>query len=303
MQYARDIRILGALAASMLSVCVAACGSTGAKGEYILAEKLWHEKSYVAAAAQFERAFLKDQKGALGRQALFRAATTQMLFTQKYSAALELFRKYLEVDPTGHAARDAEIQIGEILFQKTRQYDLAIQHYRKWLRERPGDPLNPEFLFRIGRAQFYLWQFEDAIQTFENVGLQAPQSDWVAEALYQGGMAHLALAGQSQDAPGRGASEDPEDQDRPGAMGQKERYQQAMKAFEATTERFPQSKAALEAKLARATVYEELGQWEEALKELEPLEKRYPVPQVIQIRQTRIRERLARQNPPLKRKG
>lgn len=299
MKHGKAFLILSLLFVGLLS----ACGSTGAKGEYILAEKLWHEKSYAAAAAQFERAFFKDQKGHLGRQALFRAATTQMLFTQKYSAALELFRKYLEVDPSGPGARDAEIQIGELLFQKTRQYDAAIQHYRKWLRERPGDPLNPEFLFRIGRAQFYLWQFEDAIQTFESVGLQAPQSDWAAEALYQGGMAHLALAGQSQDLSGRDAQGEDDDSGRAGVMGQKERYQRAMRAFESTTERFPQSKAALEAMLARATVYEELGQWEEALKVLGPLEEKYPVPQVVKIRQTRIRERLARQNPPLKRKG
>ncbi len=120
-----------------------ACGGSGAKSEYILAEKLWEEKSYAAAAAQFERAFQKDQKGTLGKQALYRAATTQYLFTQKHAAALALFRRYLEADPAGQAARDAEIQIGEILFSKLSQYDAAIQHYRKWLREHPGDPLNP----------------------------------------------------------------------------------------------------------------------------------------------------------------
>ena len=194
-----SVRFLPELPQLLLIVLLGGCGGSGAKSEYILAEKLWEERSYAAAAAQFERAFQKDQKGTLGKQALYRAATTQYLFTQKHAAALALFRRYLEVDPEGPAARDAEVQIGEILYSKLSQYDAAIQHYRKWLREHPGDPLNPEFLFRIGRAQFYLWQFEDAIQTFESVTLQSTDEKWVSEALFQAGMCQLALAGQSQE--------------------------------------------------------------------------------------------------------
>jgi TolA-binding protein len=276
---------------------VVACGGSGAKSEYILAEKLWADKSYAAAAAQFERAFQKDQKGALGKQALYRAATTQYLFVKKYSAALALFRKYLEVDPEGTAARDAEIQIGEILFDRLSQYDAAIQHYRKWLREHPGDPQNPEFLFRVGRSQFYLWQFEDAIQTFESLAMQTAEERWLAEAFYQAGMAHLALAGQGQD---RGGATEAEDSDV--GMSKKERYKRAIAAFEQVGSRFPKSKAAPEARLGLATAYEELGQWQDAIDVLEPLVSAYPVPQVIKIRMIRIRERLARQNPPLKRK-
>ncbi len=278
----------------------AACGGTGAKGEYILAEKLWHEGSYVAAATQFERAFIKDQKGRLGRQALFRAATTQMLFTENFEAALRLFRKYLEVDPEGAAARDAEIQIGEILFNKLQRYEQSIQHYRKWLRERPGDPMNAEFLYRVGRSQFYLWQFGDAIQTFENAAVQAGEDRWAAESLYQSGMAYLALAGQSQESQDTGGSGE---EGAAAGSGKKERYLRAMKAFQQTYERFPKEKAAQEARLATATAHEELGQWEEALSMLSSLESTYPTPQVIKIRQVRIRERLARQNPPLKRKS
>ena len=285
-------------AAWIFAFSLVACGGTGAKGEYILAEKLWHEGSYVAAATQFERAYTRDQKGQLGKQALFRAATTQMLFTSNFEAALRLFRKYLEADPDGPGARDAEIQIGEILFTKVRRYEPAIQHYRKWLREHPGDPLNAEFLYRVGRAQFYLWQFEDAIQTFETAALQAGDDRWASEALYQSGMAYLALAGQSQEAQSQDDGEDGA-----GSAGKKERYLRASKAFQQTAERFPKEKAAQEARLAMATVHEELGQWEEALAVLATIESSYPTPQVIQIRQRRIKERLARQKPPMKAKG
>lgn len=285
---------------ALFSLVWVACGGSGAKSEYILAEKLWEEKSYAAAAAQFERAFQKDQKGSLGRQALYRAATTQYLFTQKHSAALALFRRYLEVDPESPAARDAEIQIGEILFSKLAQYEAAIQHYRKWLRAHPGDPLNPEFLFRVGRAQFYLWQFEDAIQTFESVRLQSTEDRWVAESLYQAGMCHMALAGQSQE---RAATAEPGEEGEAVAVGKKERYKRATVLFEQAASRYPKSKAAQEARLGLATAHEELGQWPEALEVLQEIAGTYPSPQVVQIRIIRIRERLARQSPPAKRKG
>jgi len=292
-----------ALAAALAS---SGCGSTGAKGEYILAEKLWQEQSYVAAAAQFERAFAKDQKGELGKQALYRAATTQYLFNRKYAAALALFRKYLEVEPTGAAARDAEIQIGEILFEKTQQYEAAIEHYRRWLRERPGDERNTEFLYRVGRSQLHLWQFEDAVQTMSQLSEQSGVSPWISEALFQKGMAYLALAdqgggGAAPKQSGKGA-DDAAESDTTESLSRREYYRRALSAFEQTRTRFPKSKAAQEAGLGVATIYEELGQWQDALTALAPLESTYPVPQVIKIRMIRIRERLARQSPPLKRK-
>lgn len=289
-------RAPAAMALGMLAL-VAGCGSSGAKGEYILAEKLWEEHSYTAAAAQFERAFAKDQKGELGRQALYRAATTQHLFNHKYPEALALYRKYLELEPRGPVARDAEIQVGEILFEKTKQFEQAIQHYRRWIRERPGDPMNEPFLFRIGRCQLELWQFEDAIQTFGQLVESGASGPWAAEALYQIGMAHLALADQGQDL---GTAE--EGGGKGSRATKKEEYRLAMSAFDKTVEKYPASKAAQEARLGQATVNEELGLWSEALAVLAPLEATYPLPQVVKIRITRIRERLARQSPPLKRK-
>lgn len=289
-------RASAAMGLGMLAL-VAGCGSSGAKGEYILAEKLWEERSYAAAAAQFERAFAKDQKGELGRQALYRAATTQHIFNHRYPEALVLYRKYLEIEPKGLASRDAEIQVGEILFGKTRQFEQAIQHYRRWIRERPGDPLNEAYLFRIGRAQLELWQFEDAIQTFGQLVEGGASGTWAPESLYQIGMSHLALADQGQDL---GSTD--EGAGKPGGGGRKDEYRLAMAAFDRVVEKYPATKAAQEARLGQATVNEELGLWAEALAVLAPLEATYPLPQVVKIRTTRIKERLARQNPPLKRK-
>ena len=109
-------------------------------------------------------------------------------------------------------------------------------------------------------------------------------------------MANLALADQGQDPSA------PEDAGAQRAGSKKELYRRAAAAFEQTEKRFPESKAAQEARLGQATVFEELGQWDEAMEVLSALEKSYPVKQIIKIRMTRIRERLARQNPPIRRK-
>ncbi len=276
------------LAAALL--VLPSCGGSTVKTDYILAEKLWEEGSYQPAARQFERIFLKDQKGKLGQQALYRAAMTQYLFLKEYSEALRLFTKYLEVAPTGPAARDAQLQIGEIYFNKITQYENAISHYRKWLKDNPAAPENPEFLYRIGRAQFFLWQFEDSIRTFESILAQSSAHPVASEAAYQIGMAHLSLAAQSSLSARPGDDEETDTE----SIDSSERHRLAVKTFESVEKQYPGSKAAQQAALGIVTSLEERGLWEDALKKLGEMGGKYPIPQILKIRTHRIQERLSK---------
>jgi TolA-binding protein len=266
------------------------CGGSGVKTDYILAEKLWQQGSYEPAARQFERIFLKDQKGKLGQQALFRSAMTQHLFLKQYPEALRLFTKYLEAVPAGPTARDAQFQIGDIYFNKTGQYENAIQHYRNWIKDHPTDPENLEFIYRIGRSQFFLWQFEESIKSFDAVLTQSPRHALASEAAYQIGMAHLSLAAQS-----RATSSAVDDEQEPAeVLDSSARHQLAVKAFERVEKQFPGSPAAQQAALGIVTSLEERGLWEEALKKLREMNGKYPIPQILTIRAHRIQERIAK---------
>lgn len=281
--------------ALMLALLLAACGGSGIKADYILAEKLWQEKNYLSSARLFERVFNKDQKSKLGQQALYRAATTQMLFMRDDAEAARLFQKYIEIAPKGDAVHDARIQLGEIWYSRTQQYDLAIQHYRRMIRENPGAPENVQWLYRIGRAQYFLWQFEESIQTFDSLVAQSSSGSLVAEAAYQSAAGRLALASQPHS-----TLSDDED---PTGVSESTRplLKAAIRAFEQVETRYPGTSAAKQAALALVSCYEEEGLWEEALSKAAGLGETYPVPQVVKIRIQRIKERLARRSASPKR--
>jgi TolA-binding protein len=279
---------LAFFAATLLAL--PSCGGSNVKTDYILAEKLWQQGSYEPAARQFERIFLKDKKGKLGQQALYRSAMTQFLFLKHYPEALRLFTKYLETVPTGPAARDAQLQIGDIYFNKTGQYENAIQHYRKWIKDHPTDPETSEFLYRIGRSQFFLWRFEESIQSFEAVLKQSPSHALAAEAAYQIGMAQLSLAAQSRVLSPSAETGDEATE----VIDSSARHQLAVKAFEMVERQYPGSPAAQEAALGVVTSLEERGLWEDAIKKLGEMGGKYPIPQILKIRAHRIQERIAK---------
>src|SRR3954466_2048116 len=81
-----------------LSGFLSACSGNSSRNHYLLAEKLWTDKNYLAAVSEFERVTAKDPNGRLGRQALYRAASTQMLFLSEYHEALKKFNDYVQKD-------------------------------------------------------------------------------------------------------------------------------------------------------------------------------------------------------------
>ncbi len=275
------------------SLVLSGCGGSGIKADYILAEKLWDERNYASSAKQFERVFQKDQKGKLGQQALYRAATTSLLFLKDPSRALKLFNRYLEVAPKGPGARDAKLQIGEIYFSNTFQYDAAIQHYKTWIREHPSDPESSRILLRIGRAHYFLGQFFEAVEAFQALSNRSPGDDLLSEARYQMGISHLALAVAGRATIQEGRVEGPDAE----SLSSEDHYRRAREHLERVEQDHPGSETAQRAAMALVTYYEEQGFWEDALSKLKTLSGRYSAPEVLRIREQRIRERLGRRNP------
>lgn len=288
----RRLRRLSAFFALLGVLILSGCGGSGVKTDYILAEKLWDDRNYASSAKQFERVFQKDQKGRLGQQALYRAATTSLLFLKDPTRALKLFRRYLEVAPRGPGARDAQLQIGEIYFSSTFQYDAAIQHYKAWVREHPSDPESPRILLRIGRAHYFLGQFYEALEAFQALSQRSPGVELLSEARYQLGISHLALAvaGGATTQEGRVEGSDAE------SFSAQDHYHRARLHLEQVERDHRNSEAAQRAAMALVTYFEEQGLWEDALAKLKTLSGRYPAPEVLRIREQRIRERLGRRN-------
>lgn len=261
---------------------LAGCSVDSAKNHYLLAEKLWTDRKYGAAVSEFERVTAKDPNGKLGKQALFRAATTQSLFLSQYGDAVRKFREYVQINPDDPSAWQAQLHVGDILYSKLEQYDQAIQHYQKLLKLNPKIPEAPEFLFRIAKSQFYLLRFDEAVSTFQSVEKEYPFTSWAEKAAFETGATYFTRGEQGSRYKNKIA----------------DGYSAALHAYERFLGQYPKSTLVSSAQFGVASCLEELNQLEEAFKAFSKLRKSYPSPNVVEIKLSRIQERLAQQNIP-----
>jgi TolA-binding protein len=264
------------LAAAGLS----ACTIDSPKSRYILAERLWTDQNYGASVTEFEKVIAKDPHGALGLQALFRAAMTQTIYLGQHAAAVEKFHRYIERADEPESVWEAQKQIGEVLFAKTEQYDAAIRHYRILLKMKPAPAEAAEFLYRIGRSHFFLYQFEAAIQAYQELLKRFSKDPHAEIASLEIGHSHFTKAGLTEVRSTQGV----------------ESYQEAMDAFQEFIRKYPQSPKVSEANFGIASCLEAMDQLDEAYHAYEALRGKYPSPQVIEIKLVRIRERKEQRN-------
>jgi TolA-binding protein len=250
-----------------------ACTSNSPQNQYILAEKLWSDGKYESAVMEFERVSRRDPNGELGLQALYRAAVTEAYFLSQYGEAIRKFRTYAEKRAGHPSAWEAEKQVGELLYSKLEQYEQAIQHYEALLKEKPDSADAPEFLFRVGRSQFFLWRFSEAIASYRSLTKRYATSEWAERAMYEIAVSLYTRNKQSE-----------------------EGFQDAIDAYQAFLKKYPSSRYAPEARFGIAACLEEMDQLDAAYHAFEALKSTYPSPQVIQIRLARIKERKAQRS-------
>ena len=266
--------------AALVFFSLAGCSVDNHKKKYILAEKLWADGKYSAAVSEFERVVKRDPQGKYGMQALFRGAMTQTVFLGQHSEAIEKFRLYIERSSEGSVVWSAQKQIGEILFSRLKQYSRAARHYKELLRLRPQAKEAPEFLFRLAKSLFFQWKFDEAIQNFQRITQEYSNTHWAEQAAYEIGLTYFTGGEQTPGGSGPGM----------------EVYQKAITAFEEFVKKYPESRWVPEAQFGIASCYEELDQLEEAKTRYEALRTLYPTPEVIEIKLSRIRDRMTKRS-------
>jgi outer membrane protein assembly factor BamD len=261
----------------LLILAFQGCSVDNARNHYVLAEKLWMDRNYSAAVSEFEKVISKDPRGKLGLQATYRAAMTQNLFLGQYNDAIRKFKGYIQAsaDPTG--IWEAELQIADVLYSKTENYVEAISQYQSLLHQRPLAREAPEFLFRVAKSHFYLFQFNEAVSTYLKLIKKYPHSAYAEKAMYEIGLTYFTRGEQ-------GSEE---------SHAESEAYEDAIHAFEKFIKLYPQSRWVPEAQFGIASCKEELDQLDDAYDTFSSLKSTYPSPNVIEIKLIRIRERLA----------
>lgn len=247
----------------------------------MLAEKLWQEKNYAAAVAEYEKVIQKDPSTKLGIQAGFRAAMTQTLFLNEHLSALRKLNRIVEANIDPEFTYLAHRQMGEILFSRLEQHEQAIAQYERMIELYPKDPNQAEYVFRIGKSQFHLLRFDDAMKTYKIVVDQFPNTEWAKRARFETAVAQQTKGHQLQAKETRSANEV---------------FKQAVKRYEEFIKLFPNDPLALQAKFEIGNCYEELDQIDAAYKAFEELKEKHPNRTVIELKLRRIRERKEQKN-------
>ncbi|HLE00780.1 MAG TPA: tetratricopeptide repeat protein [Bdellovibrionota bacterium] len=268
-------RVAALVVLVLMTIPGSGCSVNNAKKSYVLAEKLWNDGKYAASVAEFDKIFSKDPQGPLGQQALFRAATTQAFFLSQYGEAVRKLKIYVEQNRDKPTAWSVQQLIGELLFSKLEQYDLASLHYQQLVKENPKAAEVPEFLFRIGKSEFYAAQFDEAIKSYRALIKAHPSSPWSEKAAYEIGVTYFTRGEQHPGGSGPGM----------------EAYQEAIDSYQGFLNKFPKSELVPQAQFGIASCLEELDQLDAAYHSYEALKSTYPSPKVIEIKLARIRER------------
>jgi TolA-binding protein len=204
---------------------------------------------------------------------------TETLYLNRHADAVRKFRAFIDQSEDLDAAWDAQKQIGEIYFNKTEQYDQAIIHYRALLKQKDGAVEAAEFLYRIARSHFFLWQFDDAIAVYKEIIRRNARTPWAERAAFEiGSTIFTKLAHESNRATSA------------------EGYQEAIDAFEKFIRVYPKSQFVPEARFGIASCLESMDKLDMAYQHFETLKTSYPSPNVIEIKLVRIKERKAQRS-------
>jgi tetratricopeptide (TPR) repeat protein len=260
---------------------LAACTSQNPRDRFMLAERLWQEKNYGAAVAEYEKVIQKDPSSDLGIEAAYRSATTQTLFLNDQLGALRKLNRIIEVNREHRLAHPASKLIGEILFTKLEQYEPAIQHYEKMLVNYPDDPARDEYTYRIGKAQFHLLRFDDSIKTFRIVIEKYPNSESAKLAHFAIGVSEQTKGHQLQSKEARLAQD---------------AFKEAVKNYTDFIKLYPNDPLVLDAKFETGNSLEELDQVDAAYEKFQEILDKYPNRTVVEMKLKRIRDRKSQKN-------
>jgi tetratricopeptide (TPR) repeat protein len=257
------------VAASLVAACTM---QSSVSNHYLTGEKLWTEKNYPAAVAEFDRVVKESPNTAIGLQSLWRATTTRQLFLDQPEEALKGFELFLERAGDSDLAPQAQMEIGEIYFTKLAQYDRAVEHYQKLLgtgKYSPDD--EAKFYYRLGRSHFRSHRLKKAIEWYEQGLRKHPDSPFAGKSRFDLANSWYAL-GETE----RGA------------------YQKALKLFQElkAETRVRDPLLHVESIFGEASTLEEMDDLEQAHELFRSIENNYPAPNVIKVRMIRLAERM-----------
>lgn len=155
---------------ALFVLLLGSCQSDKKITRFLLAEKFWNKGEYAAAVTEFDKVVRLDPLGKTGKEALFRAATTEVYFLSRFTSAVERFERLSASAANPGEAWEFQKWIATIYFDFMRDYEKAELQLRKLLESNPlSSQETIELHWKLGKALFFEQKFPEAFEAYDQL--------------------------------------------------------------------------------------------------------------------------------------
>ncbi len=240
------------------------CTPSFQRWQFSSAVNLVEEKKYPAAVDRFSRVMKRAPDQPVALEASRRGSKIAEFELKDYSKAAEFYRHLVMHSPDPKERVNAQKSLAEIYFQKLMNYDQAVIEYGRLL------PLvdtkeRGQFQMVLAKANLNLNNFSQALIEIEELLSKKLSDDLRFEAqLFKGNLLQAA-----------------------------KRLDEAISVFNQLMKEFPLKAKNDNVGMSLAVCLEEKGDLKRAVEVLEIIKTDYPTPDFIQVRITRLKDRMS----------
>ena len=172
----------------LLGLGLGGCPGSQKHDFYEEANRFWERKLYGLAAQNYEQfAFLQPQEPRAA-ESLYKAGFIYAYYLLDPPRSIQLFHRLTVLYPGTDQARRAHQALADIYENQLKQYSQAITHYDKAIALDRGSGKDlSEYLYRKGRCQFRLGDWDQALETYERTVREFPDGSFAPSAAYHVG--------------------------------------------------------------------------------------------------------------------
>ncbi len=161
------------------------CTASSSRKQFVLAERLFNNHQYADSVEEFNKVASADSRGSLGQTALYRVATIQYLYLQRYSDSISSFKQFITVSTNEELTLVAERSIAEIYADRLEQCPMAVAQYRRMLEKYKLESEADAIHLKISKCFVENLKFEDARKELKIVIDKSLNETSKEEAQYQ----------------------------------------------------------------------------------------------------------------------
>lgn len=223
-------------------------------------------KEFDAAVEDYERVVRYAPDSTTGLEAARLGGEICLYEIKDYAKAIFFFRHLVLHSQRISEIRWAQKKLAEIFYDKLNNYNQAIVEYQRLLQANPQKDELAEYRVNLGKAYFYIGNFDQAISEADDFISKNPNDPKTFDMLMLKANAFLA----------------------------QKKIEDALTTYALIEKQFPQSEALNEVKLSKSLAYEDKKDWDRAIQVLEEIKDVYPHPDVIALKIKSIQRRKAR---------